>query len=138
MVATVKAAKAKGMTTIALTGKGGATLGPMVDMLLEVPSTETPQIQRVHIRLYHHLCAELKERIAARGNDSNRSMKFFRRRQRSGVKVGVIPLDLRERSRSSKAVICEFLCFSICYRRFCWLGPQRRGVCVNMVNRVEQ
>lgn len=66
VVAAVKAAKAKGMSTIGLTGKGGATLGPMVDILLDVPSVETPLIQQVHICLYHYLCAEIEERIAAR------------------------------------------------------------------------
>jgi D-sedoheptulose 7-phosphate isomerase len=66
VVAAVRAAKAKGMSTIGLTGKGGATLGPMVDILLDVPSTETPLIQQVHICLYHYLCAEIEERIAAR------------------------------------------------------------------------
>ncbi|HEY3918064.1 MAG TPA: SIS domain-containing protein [Stellaceae bacterium] len=65
VVAAVVAAKAKGMTTIALTGKGGATLGPMVDILLDVPSTSTPLIQQGHLCLYHYLCAEVERRIAA-------------------------------------------------------------------------
>lgn len=65
VVAAVVAAKAKGMTTIALTGQGGATLGPMVDILLDVPSTATPLIQQAHLCLYHYLCAEIEQRIAA-------------------------------------------------------------------------
>jgi D-sedoheptulose 7-phosphate isomerase len=65
VVAAVKAAKAEGMTTIALTGRGGDVLGPMVDILLDVPATSTPLIQQVHLCLYHYLCAEIEERIAA-------------------------------------------------------------------------
>ena len=64
VVAAVVAAKSKGMTTIALTGKGGATLGPMVDILLDVPSAATPLIQQAHLCLYHYLCAEIERRIA--------------------------------------------------------------------------
>jgi len=65
VVAAVQAAKVKGMTTIGLTGQGGATLGPMVDILLDVPSTSTPLIQQAHICLYHYICAEIERRIAS-------------------------------------------------------------------------
>jgi D-sedoheptulose 7-phosphate isomerase len=64
VIAAVDVAKQKGMTTIALTGKGGGTLATMVDLLLAVPSTETPLIQQAHICLYHYLCAEVETRIA--------------------------------------------------------------------------
>jgi D-sedoheptulose 7-phosphate isomerase len=66
VVAAVAAAKAKGMTTIALTGKGGGTLGPLVDILLDVPSTATPLIQQGHICIYHYLCAEIEARLQPR------------------------------------------------------------------------
>ena len=39
----------------------------LADILLDVPSTSTPLIQQVHICLYHYLCAEIEERIAAQG-----------------------------------------------------------------------
>jgi D-sedoheptulose 7-phosphate isomerase len=66
VVAAVFAAKAKSMITIALTGQGGATLAPIVDILLDVPSTSTPLIQQAHLCVYHYLCAEVERRIAAR------------------------------------------------------------------------
>lgn len=66
IVAAAHAAKAKRMNTIALTGKGGGALGPLVDILLDVPSSSTPLIQQVHICLYHYLCAEIEMRVAAR------------------------------------------------------------------------
>ena len=65
VIAAVKAAKSKAMTTIGLTGQGGALLGPLVDILLDVPSTSTPLIQQAHICLYHYLCAEVETRISA-------------------------------------------------------------------------
>ncbi len=64
VVAAVKAAKAKGMTSIALTGKGGGMVGSLVDILIDVPSTSTPLIQQTHICLYHYLCAEIEARLA--------------------------------------------------------------------------
>jgi D-sedoheptulose 7-phosphate isomerase len=65
VIAAIGAAKAKGMTTIGLTGKGGATVGSLVDILLDVSSSSTPLIQQVHICLYHYLCAEIERRIGA-------------------------------------------------------------------------
>lgn len=64
VVAAAKAAKAKRMMTVALTGEGGGALGPLTDILLDVPSRSTPLIQQVHICLYHYICAEIEERIA--------------------------------------------------------------------------
>jgi D-sedoheptulose 7-phosphate isomerase len=64
VVAAVEVAKGKGMKTIALTGKGGGDLAAMVDLLLDVPSNETPLIQQAHVCIYHYLCAEVEARIA--------------------------------------------------------------------------
>jgi D-sedoheptulose 7-phosphate isomerase len=67
VLAAAKAAKAKHMTVIALTGEGGGKLGQLADILLAVPSRATPLIQQVHICIYHYLCAEIEQRIAAAG-----------------------------------------------------------------------
>jgi D-sedoheptulose 7-phosphate isomerase len=64
VIAAAKAAKKKGMTVVALTGKGGGKLGLEADILLDVPATATPLIQQIHICLYHFICAEIEERIA--------------------------------------------------------------------------
>ncbi len=42
--------------TLALTGQGGGELARVADVLLDVPSRETPRIQEVHILLGHCLC----------------------------------------------------------------------------------
>lgn len=68
VLAAARAAKAKGMSVISLTGQGGGLLSSLTDVLLDVPSTTTPLIQQVHICLYHYLCAEIEQRIAVRGN----------------------------------------------------------------------
>lgn len=65
VIAAVKAAKLKGMTTVGLTGQGGAELAPIVDILLDIPSRSTPLIQQAHICIYHYICAEIERRIVA-------------------------------------------------------------------------
>lgn len=64
VIAAVEAARVKSMTVIALAGQGGGLLGPLVDILLDVPSKSTPLIQQAHMCLYHYLCAEVEARIA--------------------------------------------------------------------------
>jgi D-sedoheptulose 7-phosphate isomerase len=65
VIAAAKKAKAMRMTVVALTGEGGGKLAPLVDILLAVPSHATPLVQQVHICIYHYLCAEVENRIAA-------------------------------------------------------------------------
>jgi len=60
-----KAARAKAMRVVALTGEGGGKLAPLADILLAVPSRSTPLIQQAHICIYHYICAEIEARIAA-------------------------------------------------------------------------
>jgi D-sedoheptulose 7-phosphate isomerase len=52
-----------GMTVISLTGDTGGKLGPLSDILLNVPSTSTPIIQQGHLCLYHHLCEIVEARL---------------------------------------------------------------------------
>ena len=56
----LKAAKAKGMLTIALTGEGGGKLTGLTDFLLEVPSKSTPRIQEVHLLMLHIMAEEIE------------------------------------------------------------------------------
>jgi D-sedoheptulose 7-phosphate isomerase len=51
-----RAATALGMHTMALTGKGGGVLAPLVDLALVVPSEVTAHIQECHIVIGHLLC----------------------------------------------------------------------------------
>jgi D-sedoheptulose 7-phosphate isomerase len=53
------------MVTIAMTGEGGGKLAPLADCLLAAPSRNTPQIQQVHVCLYHYLCEHVERRMMA-------------------------------------------------------------------------
>ncbi|MCI6890814.1 MAG: SIS domain-containing protein [Treponema sp.] len=54
-------AKAKGLTTIALTGKNGGKLKGLADISIVVPQQETFMIQELHLPVYHALCLEVEE-----------------------------------------------------------------------------
>jgi D-sedoheptulose 7-phosphate isomerase len=63
IVAALETARAHGLTTIALTGEGGGKLAPLCDFLLDVPSSETPRIQEVHLVAIHILTEEIESRL---------------------------------------------------------------------------
>ncbi|WP_296333899.1 SIS domain-containing protein [uncultured Treponema sp.] len=54
-------AKAKGLKTIALTGKSGGKIKDLSDITIIVPSNETFMIQEYHLPVYHALCLEIEE-----------------------------------------------------------------------------
>lgn len=54
-------AKAKGLVTIALTGKNGGKLKGLADICIVVPQNETFMIQELHLPVYHALCLEIEE-----------------------------------------------------------------------------
>ena len=51
-----EAAKAQGMCVVGMTGAQGGHLRTVSDILLNVPSTDTPRIQEAHILIGHILC----------------------------------------------------------------------------------
>lgn len=53
-------AKAKRITTIALTGKKGGKCAEIADIAIRVPENETFKIQEYHLPIYHALCAMLE------------------------------------------------------------------------------
>lgn len=55
-VAAVAQARAMNVATMALTGESGGQLGPLVDVCLRVPSSDTPRIQESHITIGHIIC----------------------------------------------------------------------------------
>ena len=69
VVKAFEAGRAKQMTTVGLTGEGGGKMAAVADILIDVPSKSTPVIQQIHICLYHYICAEIENRIAALEND---------------------------------------------------------------------
>jgi D-sedoheptulose 7-phosphate isomerase len=54
-------AKKLGMSSIAMTGRGGGHCASLVDLLLDVPSDVTPRIQEMHVPIYHYMCMEIEK-----------------------------------------------------------------------------
>jgi D-sedoheptulose 7-phosphate isomerase len=63
VVAAFETAKSMGMATIGMTGEGGGKMAVCSDLLLDVPSRRTPDIQQVHICLYHYICESVETRL---------------------------------------------------------------------------
>lgn len=61
VVYAMQVAKAKGLKTIALTGKDGGKIAQIADVAIIVPSNETYQIQELHLPVYHTLCLMLED-----------------------------------------------------------------------------
>ncbi|MFB3880513.1 MAG: SIS domain-containing protein [Armatimonadota bacterium] len=57
------AAKALGMVTIALTGRGGGKLRELCDIVVDAPGGTTPEVQEMHVPIYHYLCRAIEERF---------------------------------------------------------------------------
>ena len=53
----------RGMTTIAMTGSGGGEMRNSANILLNMPSTDTPRIQEGHILVGHIICELVEEGI---------------------------------------------------------------------------
>lgn len=59
----MKSAIAKGMTCIALTGKGGGEMGLYTHVNVVVPSNNTQRIQELHLHILHTLCSLVEEKL---------------------------------------------------------------------------
>jgi len=57
------AAKARGMTTIALTGRDGGPMGAQADIHLNVAEASTARVQEVHRTVIHAVCALVERSI---------------------------------------------------------------------------
>lgn len=64
LVRAAQAAKVKGVTVVALVGKGGGALKDVVDHCLVVPSDETSHIQELHLALEHIICGMVERALA--------------------------------------------------------------------------
>lgn len=56
-------AKEKSIHTIGFTGKSGGQLKAVSDILINIPSTDTPRIQESHILAGHIVCQLVEEKI---------------------------------------------------------------------------
>jgi len=60
IVSAFEQARKQGVLTIGLTGQSGGQLKDLSDILINIPSTDTPRIQEAHITIGHIIC-ELTE-----------------------------------------------------------------------------
>lgn len=56
-------AKGKGVLTIAMTGESGGKMASISDILINVPSNDTPRIQESHITIGHIICQIVEEEL---------------------------------------------------------------------------
>ena len=63
VVAALRLARARGLKTVAMTGRGGGAAGSAADIHVNVPDQSTARVQEVHRTLMHVIC-ELVERNA--------------------------------------------------------------------------
>ena len=56
VTAALRSARARGMRTIALTGRDGGEAGRLADVHINVPDECTARVQEVHITLIHAIC----------------------------------------------------------------------------------
>ena len=65
VLAAAAVARAKKVKIIALTGAGGGQLREYADILLNVPSDITYQIQELHLPIYHLICLMVESELFA-------------------------------------------------------------------------
>ena len=63
IIEAVKVAESMNVKVIAMTGSTGGVLAQHCDVLLNVPSTDTPRIQESHILIGHILCENIEKEL---------------------------------------------------------------------------
>jgi D-sedoheptulose 7-phosphate isomerase len=64
VIAALQAARSLGMKTIGMTGKGGGGMSKLCDLLIAVPSSDTPRVQESHIMIAHIICDLVESEIS--------------------------------------------------------------------------
>lgn len=63
IIAAIEEAKRIGMHVIGMTGASGGKMNGLCDILLNVPSSDTPRIQECHILIGHIICQLIEEQL---------------------------------------------------------------------------
>ena len=61
VILAAKVARALGMQTLSLTGRGGGKLKAVSDVTVAVPEGETYRVQELHLPVYHAICLAIEE-----------------------------------------------------------------------------
>jgi D-sedoheptulose 7-phosphate isomerase len=69
VVAGFRAARERGLRTLALTGRGGGRVRELADVCVKVPADDTPRIQEGHLLVAHIVC-EIAEREVVEDDSS--------------------------------------------------------------------
>ncbi len=60
VIRALEVARAKGMSTILLTGANGGKGAALADVTIKAPATITAEVQEYHLPIYHYLCAAVE------------------------------------------------------------------------------
>jgi D-sedoheptulose 7-phosphate isomerase len=63
ILSAMETARKQGMITIGMTGQSGGKMNDCCDIMLRVPSSDTPRIQESHILIGHIICQLIEETI---------------------------------------------------------------------------
>ncbi|KAF0203604.1 MAG: D-sedoheptulose 7-phosphate [Bacteroidetes bacterium] len=66
IIKAIEAAKANGLVSIGLTGETGGAMAEICDLIIKVPSKDTPRIQESHITIGHIICELVEATIFPR------------------------------------------------------------------------
>lgn len=64
LVRAFEVARNLGLRTIAMTGMNGGAVAPLADVLINIPSADTPRVQEAHTLAYHYICREVERSFA--------------------------------------------------------------------------
>jgi D-sedoheptulose 7-phosphate isomerase len=70
VIAAIKAAKAKGMTVIGLSGSEDSELSRLASLTIKVPSNVTARVQEAHIVIGHWWCAKVEDAFCQEALDA--------------------------------------------------------------------
>lgn len=66
IIRALEVAKEQRMISVAMTGETGGNMNGKSDVLINIPSTDTPRIQEAHMLLGHIICEQVEARLFPR------------------------------------------------------------------------
>lgn len=63
ILAALRAARARGVTSVALLGKDGGAARDLADLALVVPNQDTARIQEAHLQVLHYICEVIERAV---------------------------------------------------------------------------